>query len=95
MAAPAAAALNPARLRFYGKRPGKAAARLAWLRQHAAEARQRGDEFEADQLSAEADEVEAVLAQLGRCRICGRTLTDPVSVRLGIGPDCRRGSGVE
>ena len=25
-----------------------------------------------------------------RCRICGRRLTDPVSVRLGIGPVCRR-----
>jgi len=26
----------------------------------------------------------------GKCGCCGRTLTDPESVRLGIGPDCRR-----
>jgi hypothetical protein len=24
----------------------------------------------------------------GRCRICGRVLTDPVSIARGIGPEC-------
>lgn len=27
--------------------------------------------------------------ELGRCYACGRTLTDPVSRDMGIGPDCR------
>ena len=28
--------------------------------------------------------------RIGKCRICGRLLTDPESVSLGIGPVCRR-----
>lgn len=27
--------------------------------------------------------------EIGRCYKCGRTLTDPVSRELGVGPDCR------
>jgi hypothetical protein len=27
--------------------------------------------------------------EIGRCYACGRTLTDPVSRELGLGPDCR------
>jgi len=30
---------------------------------------------------------------IGRCRVCGRTLTDPESVALGIGPVCRQREG--
>lgn len=26
----------------------------------------------------------------GRCGMCGRDLTDPVSIKAGYGPDCRR-----
>lgn len=29
--------------------------------------------------------------EIGRCYKCGRTLTDPTSRSLGIGPDCRAG----
>ncbi len=29
----------------------------------------------------------------GRCYVCNRTLEDPVSVSLGIGPVCRQGGG--
>jgi len=29
----------------------------------------------------------------GRCCRCGRTLTDPTSIELGIGPECRSKSG--
>ncbi len=28
-----------------------------------------------------------------RCRVCGRALSDPLSIRLGIGPICRRKQG--
>lgn len=31
--------------------------------------------------------------EIGACAICGRTLTDPVSREIGIGPICREGSG--
>jgi hypothetical protein len=37
-----------------------------------------------------AERIEADLARLGRCKRCGRTLSEPQSVSLGIGPDCRR-----
>ena len=38
------------------------------------------------------DEVMRVGGQIsGICCICGRTLTDPTSVRLGIGPECIKG----
>lgn len=32
--------------------------------------------------------VEAELARRGACRACGRPLSDPESVRRGVGPDC-------
>jgi len=32
-------------------------------------------------------------AQAGKCRICGRILTDPVSVAAGVGPVCGGGIG--
>jgi hypothetical protein len=35
-----------------------------------------------------ADAFEAELALAGRCRRCGRALSDPESVRRGVGPDC-------
>lgn len=31
----------------------------------------------------------AYAMESGRCYVCGRTLTDPVSIELGIGPICR------
>ena len=36
-----------------------------------------------------AEALEAELVAAGRCRICGRILTDPESIAAGIGPDCR------
>jgi hypothetical protein len=35
-----------------------------------------------------AERIEEELADAGRCRRCGRLLTDPVSVERGIGPEC-------
>lgn len=35
-------------------------------------------------------EIVEALNGAGRCRTCGRPLSDPESVRLGEGPDCRR-----
>ena len=55
-------------------RPTKMAARAAWYR-----------------LNGRADEavrLEEALVAVGRCRRCGRTLTDPDSLSRGIGPDC-------
>jgi hypothetical protein len=34
------------------------------------------------------DRLEAELHAASRCRMCGRTLTDPDSIAAGIGPDC-------
>lgn len=31
--------------------------------------------------------------EIGRCAICGRTLTDPHSIEIGIGPVCREYTG--
>lgn len=73
----------------YRKHPGQCAARLAQMRAAAAKARARGDRHAADRYEDEAGRLEAVLAKLGRCRRCGRTLTDPESVQYGLGPDCR------
>ena len=33
-------------------------------------------------------ELESIRTSSGRCRRCGRVLTDPRSVRRGIGPEC-------
>jgi hypothetical protein len=35
-----------------------------------------------------AERIEADLAAAGRCRRRGRTLTDPVSIAAGVGPEC-------
>jgi hypothetical protein len=37
-----------------------------------------------------AEELEYVLAKKGRCKRCGRLLTDPKSVADSIGPECRK-----
>ena len=37
-----------------------------------------------------AERFEAELVAAGRCRICGRALSDPRSVADSIGPECRR-----
>jgi hypothetical protein len=36
-----------------------------------------------------AERLEHDLVAMGRCRRCGRTLSDPASVERGVGPDCR------
>jgi hypothetical protein len=56
--------------------PRKLAARAAWHRRFGS--------------TATAEALEADLAAAGRCRRCGRTLTDPESVAAGLGRDCRR-----
>lgn len=33
---------------------------------------------------------QAYATKLGRCMICGKTLTDPRSIHYGIGPDCEK-----
>jgi hypothetical protein len=48
-------------------------------------------------LAAAANPLEAVLAfgrKYGKCSICARPLTDPESVRMGIGPICRQRFGL-
>jgi hypothetical protein len=55
--------------------PAKIAAQAQWYRA-------QGDVDTAERL-------EAKLVVVGRCKRCGRGLTDPASVARGIGPDCR------
>lgn len=53
--------------------------------------RERGHAVDAGpMLTALADALEAGLAHLNRCRVCGLELHDPKSVELGIGPTCRQ-----
>ena len=35
-----------------------------------------------------AERLEAQLVAFHRCRICGRALSDPVSISRGVGPEC-------
>jgi hypothetical protein len=35
-----------------------------------------------------AEDLEFVLAKKGRCKRCGRLVTDPVSIERGLGPEC-------
>lgn len=97
-------ATSPAAARYaltYGPYPKKAAEALTAARAHAQEARQLAKHSDckpcADKARLEAEEweeigdaLEAVLAKRDRCRLCGRALRDPVSVCLGIGPECAR-----
>ena len=76
--------------RTYGTKPIKAARKLAWVTEQCRRARLRGDHHEADQWDAARGELEALLAGLHRCRICGRELSDPASITVGIGPECNR-----
>lgn len=55
-------------------RPTKLAAQAVWHRQQG-----RTDI---------ADRFELMLTNMGRCKACGRTLTDPDSIRRGVGPGC-------
>lgn len=89
---PCGGAPSPAarQARSYANRPVKAAKALAWARSRAQEARQAGNQPDATYWEDFADELEAVLTRRASCRVCGRKLEDPNSVRLGIGPDCRR-----
>jgi hypothetical protein len=34
------------------------------------------------------ERIEDQLPKAGRCKRCGRLLTDPVSVERGVGPEC-------
>jgi hypothetical protein len=54
--------------------PYKTARAAAWYRLHGK--------------PEQAERLEAQLAAAGRCRRCGRTLTDPESVSRGTGRDC-------
>jgi rubrerythrin len=77
--------------RSYAKKPVKAALKLAWVTEQCRRARARGDHEEADQWDSARGQLEALLAGLHRCRVCGRALYDPDSVHAGIGPECARG----
>lgn len=59
------------------KSPAKVDRQAAWLRER---------DLPGDIHSAE--RLEAALVMIGRCRRCGRGLTDPTSVKRGVGPDC-------
>lgn len=76
------------------KHPGRAARSIAMLRLRALaidegyiDAR---DDGEAARLRQHIADLERALNEVGRCRRCGRTLTDRRSVERGIGPDCEQ-----
>lgn len=69
------------------RHPVKLAARRAWLLAMLKADRQT---FDAVVQPGELTALDAALGDRARCRVCGRALEDPDSVRLGIGPDCRR-----
>jgi hypothetical protein len=56
------------------KRPAKLAEQAAWHRMHG--------RLELAEL------FEAQLVRTGRCKRCGRPLSDPESLERGVGPDC-------
>lgn len=89
-AAPAQSRVYAMYERSYRRRPAKAAAKLVWLGEQAGAARARGDQKTADQYDEARAALEALLSHLGRCRRCGRALSDPESLRRGVGPECTR-----
>lgn len=60
--------------------PGKAARHLERLRNAT------GDTV--DTVAGERAALEVALAAVDRCQRCGAALSDPVSVRRGVGPEC-------
>lgn len=70
------------------RHPGKQAAKVRHLEQHARAARARGSDEYADQLERQASTIAERLNGAGRCSRCGRELSDPRSVQRGIGPEC-------
>jgi hypothetical protein len=80
-------------VKAYERRPGLAAQKAAWHRQQAERCRQHGEINHEVSHYDRADNYEAVLDRLERCRRCGRALTDPVSIGRKIGPECVRKDG--
>jgi len=76
--------------RTYANHPNKAARKLKWVLLQLQAAMAAGDQKTADQWDDARGQLEALLDQWGRCRVCGRLLTDPQSVKARIGPECRR-----
>jgi hypothetical protein len=56
------------------RNPAKLARQAAYWRQH-----DRADT---------AERIEAALVASGHCKVCGRTITDELSLARGIGPEC-------
>lgn len=65
--------------------PGALARQAAWHRAQA----EGGPEEQRGDHEAKAERIESELSRLGRCRRCGRTLSDPASVADGLGRDCK------
>jgi hypothetical protein len=60
--------------------------------------RELANQLVADLCDAPEKQIQAAGRFYGHCCICGRALTDPISLEYGIGPECRgrlRGFGVE
>lgn len=68
--------------------PGKMAKARGWHTSQAERFRQRGEDSRADEQARYAAKYSDTLRSCGRCQMCGKTLSDPVSVERGIGPDC-------
>jgi hypothetical protein len=74
----------------FAKRHPVAAAtkRQPFVLKRAQEDEERGAAEAAAMYRAEAEGIRRGLLAASRCQICGRELTDPRSVEIGIGPDC-------
>lgn len=70
--------------------PTKIAAQAHLFRKRADEARRHGRFATSRSLLSEAVALERALHEEKRCKECGRELTDPMSIELGIGPECRK-----
>ena len=71
------------------KHPVKAATKLFPRAVADAEiAQQRGDEPGVERALARGEGMLSAFRSSNRCGVCGRDLSDPRSVSLGIGPDC-------
>src|SRR5436305_1812140 len=77
-----------AAIREARRHPRRWALKIGEIERQRDEAKAKGNDAEATRLSAMADGIREGLKGSDACAICGRKLTDPDSVALGIGPEC-------
>lgn len=61
---------------------------VSTLSDHPAKAARAAAWYRANGKPDQAERLEAELVAGGRCRRCGRALSDPASLEAGVGPEC-------